>query len=204
MYKAINADKVGTEQLLPILKGTQFKVLLGPDGASSISHESDIAPPSEEVAQRVRQSVDGMEQMLTSFFHTWSEFMVNSLLPEPDSKFRLEDLGEKYSLSFEEKAAHVAMVLNQELVIEEVKVTSPEFDATLDPDWSPSNKGLLLAGYQASYKATAIEPIHLSVNIEYREVEGLNLPSTVVAAAPLTGGPIPIRLVFQDYQVKKR
>ena len=32
-----------------MLKATHFTVLLGPDGASTISHESDIAPPSRKL-----------------------------------------------------------------------------------------------------------------------------------------------------------
>ncbi len=187
-----------------MLKATHFTVLLGPDGASTISHESDIAPPSEEVAQRIRQSVDGMEQLLTGFFQTWSVFMFNSLLPEPDSKYHLEDLGEKYALSFSERANQVAVVLNHQLAIEEVKVTSPKFDSTLHPQWSASSNGRVLTGYQAYYKGATSEPVQLSVKVEYREVEGLSLPSTVDAAVPSPAGSVSIRLVFLDYQVKKR
>lgn len=204
MYKTMNPDKVGTEQLLPILRSTHFTVLLGPDGASTVSHESDIAPPSEEVARRIRQSVDGMEQLLTGFFHTWSGFMFNSLLPEPDSKYHLEDLGEKYALSFGDSANQIAEVLSHQLAIEEVKVTSPEFDATLRPQWSASSNGLVLTGYEANYKGATSEALKVSVRVEYREVEGLSLPSTVNAEVPFAAGHVSIRLAFLDYQVKKR
>ena len=204
LYKSVNPDKVGIEQLLPILKGTHFTVLLGPAGASTISHDSDTAPPSENVAERIRQSVDGMEQILTGFFHTWSGFMFNSMLPEPDSKYHLEELGEKYALSFDEKTDQVAMVLNHQLAIEEVKVSTSDFDATLHPQWSPSSNGLVLAGYEANYKGTSSDPMKLSVQIEYREVEGLSLPSIVNAQVPIAAGNVSIRLVFLNYQVKKR
>jgi hypothetical protein len=203
-YKSLNPDKVASEQLLPILKSTRFTVLLGPDGASTVSHESDIAPPSEEVAERIRQSVDGMEQILTGFFHTWSGFMFTSLLPEADSKYHLEDLGEKYALSFDENADRVAMVLNHQFAIEEVKVNTSKFDATLHPQWSPGSKGLLLTGYDANYKEATSDPVKVSVQIEYREVEGLSLPSSVNAEVPYAASHVSIRLAFLDYQVKKR
>jgi hypothetical protein len=154
MYAAVKADNVGTEQLLPIMKSTHFTVLLGPDGASTISHESDMAPPNQEVAGRVRQSVDGMEQVLTGFFQTWSSFMFNSPLPEPDDKYQLEKKGEEYDLSFGQGATQVAVVLNLDLIIEEVKLTSPQLEGTLHPEWSPSNNGLVLSGYQAIRQAT--------------------------------------------------
>lgn len=59
MFKAVKTDAVGREQVLPILKKTSFQILVGPDGASSVSHQSEIAPPNEEVAERVvsRQAV---------------------------------------------------------------------------------------------------------------------------------------------------
>ncbi len=202
MYSAVKPDKVGTEQLLPILKGTHFTVLLGPDGASTISHESDIAPPNEEVAGRVRQSVGGMEQLLTGFFQTWSSFMFSSPLPEPDSKYQLEKKGEEYDLSLSEGATQVAVVLDHDLAIKETKVTSPQLNGTLHPQWSASNNGLILSGYEASYNAATGGPSQLSVKIAYQQVEGLSLPSTVDAVVQVAGGSIPIRLVFHDYQVK--
>lgn len=202
MYAAVKVDKVGTEQLLPIMNSTHFTVLLGPDGASTISHESHVAPPNEEVAGRVRQSVDGMEQVLTGFFQTWSSFMFNSPLPEPSDKYQLEKKGEEYDLSFGQGATQVAVVLNLDLVIEEVRLTSPQLEGTLHPQWSPSDNGLLLSGYEGNYKAAAGQPSQLSAKIAYEEVEGLSLPSTVDFTVSTAVGTIPIRLVFQDYEVK--
>jgi hypothetical protein len=204
IYKAVKTDEVGAGQLLPILKGTHFTVVLGPDGASTISHESDTAPPNEEVARRVRQSIDGMEQLLTGFFQTWSGFMFNSILPDPDSKYHLEDLGGKYDLTFGDDATSFAIALNHDLAIEELKETSPQLDATLHPQWSPSSKGLVLTGNQAKYQAAKSDSGELTVKVEYQEVEGLSLPSIVVATIPFAADHVSIQLVFRDYQIKKR
>jgi len=213
MNKVLHADIVQTVQVLPILKGTHFTVLLGPDGASTILPEPDIAPPSEEIARRFRQSVGFMHGMLTRFLQTWSNFMFSPILPEPDSVYHLENLGKKYGLSFDKKGARVAVILNHELGIEEVKGW-PTLDVTLHPHWSPSSNGLILTGYKTSYKLAKNQPAaEESVKVKYEQVEGLSLPSIVDMELPIsvnsTGFPEsmfipPMRLVFLNYQVKKR
>lgn len=204
LYKNIKTDAAGREQLLPILRSTHFRVLVGSDGASTVSHETDVAPPDEAIAQRVRQSVDGMEQILTGFFQTWSGFMVKSIFPDPDGQYQLEDQGDKYELTYGEGSVHVVIVMSHELAIESMRVAMPKLDATLRPEWSASRDGFLLKSYQASYRNGTGEPVQLSVVVEYENVEDLELPKTVDATVDLPAGPVPIRLAFMSCQAKKR
>jgi hypothetical protein len=62
-YKNLGLDATARDQLLPIMKKVEFGVVVGPTGASSISHRSDVAPPNEETAQRMRQyqTVNGFQ-----------------------------------------------------------------------------------------------------------------------------------------------
>jgi hypothetical protein len=203
-YAAVKTDKVATDQLLPILKATHFTVALGPDGAPIVSHESDAAPPNEEVAQRIHQSLDGMDQLLTGFFQTWSNFSFATPLPRPDENYRLEDSDGKYRVSLDQGAAHFELSLSHELAIEEVEVTSAKLSGKLELQWSPSSKGLLLSSYQGTFKENSGGTQQLSVKIHYEDVEGFSLPSTVDATVELPAGSIPLRLVFSDYKIKKR
>src|SRR5215475_14674848 len=63
-FKTLKLDRAGREQLLPILKSTRFRVLIGPAGSSLLSREADSAPPNEEIADRARKSLAGFEQMI--------------------------------------------------------------------------------------------------------------------------------------------
>ena len=83
-FKTLKADPIGRDQVLPILRKTHFELLVGPDGASTVSHRSELVPPNEDVAERVRKATGGTEQVLTGFLHTWSGFMVKPT-PLPDA-----------------------------------------------------------------------------------------------------------------------
>jgi hypothetical protein len=202
-YKSVNSDKIGMEQLLPILQKTRFKVVVGPDGASTISHESDIAPPDENVARRVRDSISGMEQVLTGFYRTWSQFVVNTLLPDENSEYTVDELDGKYLLSYKEGTAEVITTMDHDFRIEQLKVTSSQFDATFRTQWSNTEKRLLLAAYDAEIKTASASSV-LSVKIEYEETDGFELPSAIKAEVPMGEKKVPIRIAFADYETKRR
>src|SRR5208282_370458 len=162
MYESLKTDTAGREQLLPMLQKARFRIVLSPDGGSTISHESDVAPPDEKIAQRLRDTIGGTEQMLTGFYQTWSQFVLNTLLPEEGSEYTVDDLGGKYRLSYKEGAADVVITLNHDFRIEEIEVTSPQFSAASKTQWSNTPKGLLLAAYGAAIK-TASGSLELTV-----------------------------------------
>jgi hypothetical protein len=199
-FKALKADEVGRDQVLPVLKKTHFELLAGQSGASTVSHQSEVAPPTEEVAERIRKVTGGIEQILTGFMHTWSMFMMEPPLPAVDSEYQLEDLGEKYRLTYKEGPANVVTSMTHDFAIEEMTVTAPELEGTVRPHFARNKNGFVLVGYEATYKAGSSGPQQLSVKVEYKKFEGLNLPSTVTA----TVNPVEIVLTFTDYQVKKR
>ena len=58
-FNGLKADPVGRDQVLPILRKTHFELLVGPNGASTVSHQSELAPPNEQVAERVREAIAG-------------------------------------------------------------------------------------------------------------------------------------------------
>jgi hypothetical protein len=202
-YKSAGADKIGSEQLLPILRNTRFKVVRGPDGASTISHESDVAPPDENVAERLRKSIGGIEQALTGFYQTWSQFEFNTLLPDQGSDDTVVELDGKYRLSYQEADTAVVTTLDHDFRFEQIEITSPTWNGSLRRQWSNTENGLLLAGYGASFRTGSSASV-LSVTVEYEEIEGLKLPSAINAEIPLAKGQVPIRVVFADYEIKKR
>jgi hypothetical protein len=198
---ALKADNpVGRAQILPVLKRTHFELLVGRDGASTASRRSDVAPPTEEVAQRIRKVTDSTEKMLTGFIHTWSGFMMNSPLPDADSEYQLEDLGERYRLTYKEGPGNVVTSMTHDFAIDETTLTLPGFEATFHPHFTGNKNGLVLVDYEATFKVASSDPGQMSVKIEYRGVEGLSLPSTVA----VTVKPMEILLTFTHYQVKRR
>ena len=200
-FKTLKTDAVGREQLLPILKKTQFDLLVGENGASTVSHRSDMAPANEEIAERLRRVTSGIEQILTGFMHTWSGFMMKSPVPESESEYQVQDLGEHgYRLALKQGTADVAISMTRDYAIEAMQVTTPEFEGTVRPRFSRKKNGFVLIGYDAVYKAASGSPQQVSVKVEYKDVEGFNLPSTVAA----TVNSVETLLTFGDYHLKKR
>jgi hypothetical protein len=203
IYKTLKTDAVGQDQLLPILKSMRFQVAVGPDGTAAVSHESDAAPPNEAVAARIRQTTDGVEKIVTGFFQTWSQFMVNSVFPDPDSAYRMQSMGDKLVITQQDGKTVSVVSMNRDLVIDTIRATTPEFEGTIDPTFAQHKDGLIVTSYEATYKDTASgNSRRISVAVDYSDVEGLTLPHTVKAEVSAKDAPIEIPLTFSDCQVK--
>lgn len=204
-FKTSKADPVGRDQVLPILRKTHFDLLVGPNGASTVSHQSELAPPNEQVAERVRKATGGTEQILTGFLQTWSQFMINPTpLPDADGDYQLEDLRDKYRITSREGSVDSVILMGRDFQIEEMKATTPEFSGTLRPRFVRIKNRFMLSSYEGVYEAESGSPQDLSVNIEYGEVEGLSLPSKVTATVELPAAKVEFPFTFANCQVKKR
>lgn len=204
-FKGLPTDAVAREQLLPLLKKTQVTVIVGPDGASNVSHSSDDAPPSEEVAGRMRKTVGGMEQMLTGFLQTWTGFTLAPIFPGIDSIYQIEDLGNTYRMTYKETNADVLVEMDRDFAISRMKVTTSEFVADLQPTWDRGKTGLLLTDYKASYHTIGSAAQEVSITIGYGDVGGFRLPKSVTATVHLPAGTVVVfPLAFTNIEAKKR
>ncbi len=204
-FKTLKADPFGRDQVLPILRKTHFELLVGPDGASTVSHQSELVPPNEDVAERVRKATGGTEKVLTGFLQTWSGFMVKPTpLPDTESDYQFEDLGDKYRIKMKEASTDAVILMGRDFQIEEMTVVTPEFSGTVRPKFVRIKNQFILASYEGTYRAGSGNPQELSVQIEYGDVGGFSLPSKVTATVRLPSGAVAVPLTFANCQVKKR
>jgi hypothetical protein len=202
-YKDLKMDAVGRDQVLPAAKQTQFRVAVGPSGATSVSHQSDVAPPTEEVAKRLRATTSGMEQILTGFFQMWQQFMVNSPLPGSASEYQMEENSNGYRLTIDEKDVHAAISMGRDFVIDTVEAKTPEFEGTVHPHFVPHAGGLVLGKYEANYgEGSASQDI--SVRVEYQDIQGLPIPRVVTMTVSFPQGKVNEPITFTDCRVKKK
>jgi hypothetical protein len=203
-YKDIKMDAVGRDQVLPIAKQMRFQVAVGPSGAASVSHQSGGAPPSEEVAERLRKITGGMEHMLSGFFRTWSQLMINSPLPGSDSEYQVDELSNGYRFTADAETVHMAVFTNREFVIDSMEAKTSEFEGTVYPKFAKHAGGLLLDSYEGTYTAAGASPQKLSVKIQYQEVQGLPLPRTITMTMSLPQGRLAEPLTLTECQIKKK
>jgi len=198
------ADPATADAGVRKLQQLHFSISLGPDGSVKITH-NDIPSENQEMAKGLAQIFSGMEQMTTGFFQTWSPFMLNAPFPEVDSVYQLEEVGLQHRLSYKEGTADVVTTMGKDFAISSLNVTTPEFDSTIQPQFTKTPKGLLLSGYEANYQGqSAAEATQLKVHIEYQEVSGLQLVEKLDLRGTYGGSPFQVQVTFSGCQATKR
>lgn len=201
----MRSDPQSAQAGLKLLNGLHFTVSMDSAGVVKVDHSTDGPPPNEQVASGFNQIYSGMDQAISGFFQSWSPFMLTSPFPAVEGVYELEDHGGEYRLSYKDGTADVVTLMNKDLVITELRVSSPEFVSSFRPQFSRSPKGLVLTGYSADYQPTSGKGVvKLIVQLEYQEVSGLQLPRKLNLDSRYDGEPTQMELVFADYQVKTR
>ena len=207
MLKIMKPPPKDPEQLLPLLKQLLFKVAVGPDGGAMVSHQSDAAPPSQQMAPRLAQVTSGIDQVLNGFFQAWAPFVFGTVFPEPHQEYELEDSGGQYRFHQKQGPADVVVTMTRQFAITEIAVKTPQLEATMHPQFFPGNKGYLLSKLDAAFKVGPATEMDLSINVDYQEVEGFTLPDVLTAMVTVPGGTaldVTIKLNFINYRVTKR
>ncbi|MGC2696582.1 MAG: hypothetical protein WA738_12410 [Candidatus Angelobacter sp.] len=191
------------QNALKLLNGLHFTMFLDKQGQVTVKHSSDAEPPNEQVRQGFDQIYSGIDQAVSGFFATWSLFMLTSPFPAADSEYQLDDLGNQYRLSYKEGPSDIVTLLGKDLVVSEIKVTSPLFVSTVKPQLAKTAKGFVLTGYVGDYKPTSGPGVvHLDVKLENGAVSGLQLPVLLIADSVYDDVPTHMELAFSQHQVK--
>jgi hypothetical protein len=200
-YKDIQMDAVGRDQILPAAKKINFQVAVGPTGASAVSHQFSEAPPTEEVAQRLQKVAGGMEQIISGFFKTWSNMMINS--PFSDDEYQIEESPQGYALTGNKGETQVNVGLTRDLVMTTLSVRTSAFEGTLRPQFSSHEGGLLLKSYDATYKSGNSSQ-DLTVKIDYQDIEGLPIPNMIEVLMVLPQGRMDAPIRFTNCKVTRK
>jgi hypothetical protein len=203
IYKQLNANNDDSQQLLALLEKSRFKVVIGPEGSTSISVDSEEAPPSENIAERMRQSQAGIQQTITGLFNTWAGFMVRSMIPEPDETYELKSSDAGYLLTFSGDGANITINTDPKLKIGHVEFKSEKLNGNFDPTFDSTPEGYVLTGYRATFTAAQGQASELVMALTNQKVEGLELPQQVTAKIPYNDTKLNMVFTFSDYQVTK-
>lgn len=191
------------ERATQMLGGLHFSMSL--DGANKVqvTHSADAPAPNPEAAKGFNQIFEGMEQAIKGFFDTWSPFMLTSMFPQVDGKYQVEELGDKYRVTYKEDDVDIVLTMNKDFVLSEARITSPQFDSAIWPEFTKTPKGFVLSGYKADYHS-ATDITKLAIKIKNLEVNDLQLPGKLSIDAFYNGNPYVMELAFADYKVEKK
>jgi len=201
-FDSIQADQAARDKVLPMLQGVKFKVVVGPTGASTVSSQSDTAPPDQEAANRLSQMTNGVETMLRGFLQSWAGYSITPLMPEVDGDYAVVDLGSGYKVTYKEGDATLVLTLRRDLSIDRLDVASAAVNATLHSKFDTGSGGFLLSGYEADYKE-GDSTSHLKVVIQHGPVNGLQVPIGIQATTTSPSKTYTFSFTFVDPQIKK-
>ena len=100
-------DAQQTAAALNLLNGLHFSMLLDQKGKVTVKHRTDNEPRNEQVRKGFEDIYSGINQATSGFFATWSLFMLDSPFPAVESNYNLEDLSNRYRLSYKEESSDV-------------------------------------------------------------------------------------------------
>jgi hypothetical protein len=190
---------------LKLLNALKFTVFFDAENAVRVDHEVGIAAPNEKVQASFDRVFAGIQQVLEGYFETWDLFMINNPFPVATGAFDLKAEGSGYVISFKETVADVTVNMNKDFTVTLVRVVSPEFNSSISPQFTRTDKGFVLVAYSAKYVPTkGPGAVDLNVQIDYQDVQALKLPQRVRAHSVLDGQATDVELVLSEYQVKKR
>jgi hypothetical protein len=188
-----------------ILNGLHFWLSLDQKGSAKLSHQTDNTPTDQTSIENMNQTISGVEQVLSGFSQTVAPYLFTSPFPEIESAYELQEQGDQYRLSYKEGQFDILTIMKKDFAIVELKVSGPEFIASVKPELKGTPKGFLVTGYQATYQASSgTESYQLSVQIDYKEVEGFQVPNKLGVDATVNGAAHKMELQFTDYQIKKQ
>ena len=197
-------DPTAADAAIKALSQLQFNARLGSDGKVKLTH-NELTGQSEEMNKALGQIYSGMEQMASGFFDTWSLFMIDHPFPEVTSEYQLEAPPQQYRLSYKDGPASVVATMSRDFAITDLKVTSPQFESTIQPRFAKITRGFLFTAYNASYHSSAPgDETKLSVQIAYQDVSGLQIIKQLNLSGSYGGSPFAVELAFSNCKATKK
>jgi len=197
-------DANRADAAIKMLSQIHFTVTLAADDSVKLTH-NDLPGQTPEMTTALQQIYGGMEQMTSGFFDTWKAFMLNNPFPEVSSEYQLEAVGPQYRLSYREGDVDVATNMGRDFAISNMRITSAQFDSTIQPHFTNTPGGYLLSAYDASYQSQKPEEAtQLKVRLGYQEVSGVQMLQELDLSGAYGGKPFAVELAFSDCQVGKQ
>src|SRR5260370_20432013 len=190
---------------LKLLNKVHFWLSLDQKGSAKLTHQSDYTHTDQKSIENLNQTISGVEEVLSGFSQTMAPFLFTSPFPEIAGTYELQEQGDQYRLSYREGQFDILTIMKKDFAIVELKASGPQIIASVKPQISGAQKGFLVTGYQATYQASSgTDSYQLSVQIDYKEVEGFQVPAKLQVDATASGANHKLELQFTDYQIKRQ
>ncbi len=200
---ALKENPDGVDRAIKLLSQLRFVVALGEDGKVKLTH-NELPGQSKETNDGLAQIYGGMEQMTSGFYDTWSLFVINSPLPQPDSKFQLQ-AGAPLSAGLHGGHCRDCHHPDQGFLHQRNESDYTGVRQRHSPGIHQVPKRLFVERVHGQLlKQRSGQTTHLRVLIDYQEVDGVQMLRKLGLSGSYGGSQFAIDLAFSDCQVTKK
>jgi len=189
---------------IKMLNGIHFWLSLDEKGSAKLTHQIDNIPTEQKALDGYNQTISGVEQVLTGFSQSITPFLFTTIFPDSDASFSLETRDAVHYVKYKEGPSDVSANVKEDLTVTELLVISPELTAVMRPQFTKTPKGYLITEFSGEYQyANAPNKSQITMEIEYAEVQGLQLPSRLRVSTVADGATHKMSFDFKNHEVKK-
>ncbi|MFN2579002.1 MAG: hypothetical protein ABR607_15095 [Pyrinomonadaceae bacterium] len=188
-----------------LLNALHFSFSVDPQGQLRLEHHVDGAPSNQKLAEGITRTFKGMDESISSFFRTWSIFLLTSPFPPAGSDYTIQKQANDYKFLQQQGELNVQVTTDNDFMISEIRVTGPELIASLRPVLEKTAGGFLLKGYTAnSERLSGARKTTVKALLEYETASGMQLLHKVSLDTVFQGVPAKMEWLFTGYQLKLR
>lgn len=194
--------KLNTRALLNALP---FSFFIDSESQLHLEHGNNKTSANQTAGDELESLLNGMDASVSSFFSTWSIFLLTSPFPDVGSNYELEKRPDGYKFSQRQGTLEVTIEADNDFAINEIRVSGPELTASLKPVFEKTANGLLLKGYFAtSRRRSGARESRVEAKLDYETLSGLHILYKATLDTTFQGTPTTIEWTFTDCQVKVR
>jgi hypothetical protein len=196
---AMQKPGAGEDPRLALLLPVQYSVAVDDQGDPKIT---PILTTGGTLDASVEGVVAGAQRTILGFFESWDSMVLSSLFsPSEEDGYTLVEQPDGYKLTEVSGELNIEILLTKEFLFTTMKSTAPGVVILVKPQFTKTDKGLLMTSMDDDINNGSQK---VTVQIQYQEVEGLQLPSKVSYIATFSGQTVPLELAFTKYQLAKR
>src|ERR1700752_339766 len=194
--------QTSTPKNLKVFQSIRFSLAADANGVVTVTHDFAENPQAEAYVKPIH---DDVQRLVSGFFRIWGVFMISSPFPESGSPLKTDNVAQECRLYFTYQTTDVVLAMTNDLLITELKLSSPRARRTIKPVFQKTSEGLLLKGYHSLFDPVG-EGIRseLDATIEYQDVAGMKLPRKLEIRGMLGAEPIAAELSFDEYVLNPR
>jgi hypothetical protein len=141
--------------------------------------EAGVPPKGAE--QNLKRISDGLQTDMAGFFRDWNAYMNGSIVPLPSSKAIVTIMGTGVHIRATSEATSVDEDFDQNMLLMQVLVVSPEMRLLAKPSYVETSDGLVISSVTYTVNRPPSAPQEQTIlRMEYAKVDSFQIPSKVI------------------------